>query len=101
MPAEFAVAAKAITEKARQEGRVFGKRDHAVADIARRQHLKLLTQPSGTATVIRNSDYGGETFDPDFFFRLTDQSFETGEQSGETRAAADGYKFLTACGCCF
>src|SRR5262245_58420796 len=72
--AKLAVATKAMTKETRQQRRVFRERDHAVADVARRQHLQFVAQASGTATVVGNSNDGRQTLDPDLLFGLSNQS---------------------------
>ena len=37
---------------------IFGERDHAAADVARRQNIELAAQPSGAAAVISHSNDG-------------------------------------------
>ena len=62
--AEVAVAAEPMSEQLRQKMRVFGKGDHAVADIARRQHLQFVAKPARASAVVRNRDDGRKVFDP-------------------------------------
>ena len=100
MTAKLAVAAKAMTEKTRQQSRVFRERDHAVADVARRQHLQLFAQTSGAAAVVGNSDDRGKSLDPHRVVGLSDEAFEPGEKCGKAGAAAHGYQLLTTCSCC-
>ena len=100
MTAQLAVAAKAMAKKTRQQRRVFRERDHAVADVARRQHLQFVAQASGAAAVVGNSHDCRKTLDPDLLFGFSDQTLQAGEKSRETGAAAHGYELLTACGCC-
>src|SRR5687767_4194374 len=89
-----------MPEQTRQQSRVFRERDHAVTDIAGRQHLQLITETSGTPTVVRHRHDRGKTLDPDFFVGLADQSLEAGEECGKACAAANGYQFFTACKFC-
>ena len=46
MAAKFTVAAKAMTKETRNQSRIFRERDHAVAYVARWQHLQLFAQTS-------------------------------------------------------
>src|ERR1051326_4230848 len=101
MPAKVAFASKAITEKTRQECRVFRERDHAVANVSGRKHLQFIAKTPGAATVLRDGDDPRETFNPDRFLGLADETLETGEQGRQPGATANGYQLLTTCSCCF
>src|SRR5687767_4235848 len=70
--AEFAVTAKAIAEEPRDQVRIFRKCDHAVANVARRQHLQLVAQTPGTTAVVRDSDDTRQAFDPHLLIGLAD-----------------------------
>ena len=49
---------EAILEQTRQQGLILRQRHHAVADVARRQHLELAAQATGAAAVIAHRDNG-------------------------------------------
>ena len=57
---EPAAGLEAVLEEAREQRGVFAERDHAVADVAGRQHVELAAQASGTAAVVGHGDDGGD-----------------------------------------
>ena len=66
VPAEVADAAEPMpetTSTTRCESS--DKRDHAVADIAGRQHLQFVAKPARASAVVRDRDDRGQMFDPD------------------------------------
>ena len=84
-----------MLKQAGEQGLIFGERDDAVANVARRQHVELLAQASAGAAVVADRDDGAEFAD----FRLagrcqgagsSDVALQTLEQGGQAGAAADG-----------
>ena len=47
----------------REEMFVFGEGDHAVADVAGREHLEVVAEAAGGASVVGDGDDGGEVAD--------------------------------------
>lgn len=50
--AKVAVAGEAVPEQARQQARILAQSDHAVANIAWRQHLQLVSQAARTPAIV-------------------------------------------------
>jgi hypothetical protein len=50
-------------EELREQVFVLGERDHAVADVAGREHLEVFAEPAGRASVVGDGDDGGEIVD--------------------------------------
>ena len=94
---QAATAGEAVAEQTRKQGFVFRERHHAVANIARWEHLEIAPQTARAAAVIAHGDDGGEIDD----WKLRQQrggiaarggageNFEATEQGREARAAAD------------
>src|ERR1700676_62544 len=57
---QSATGMKTVLKKAAEQRFVFGKRDHAVANIARWQDAIFTPQATGTATVVRHGNDGGK-----------------------------------------
>src|ERR1700730_370573 len=99
MSTEFAASTKAITEEARQKGRVLRQGNHAIAYVARWKHLQLFAQTPGTATVVGNCNYCRKVFEPDFgVATVADQLLEPGKQRRKAGATADCHKVKPAIG---
>ena len=87
-------------EEAGEEVLVFGEGDHAVADVAGGEHVEVVAEPAGGASVIGDGDDGGEVVD-DAGGRFAggfggsggsrDVALEASEECGEAGASADGY----------
>src|SRR5208283_1349813 len=54
---------EAVLEEAGEQELVLGERDHAVADVAGREHVELFAEAAGGATVVGDGDDGGEVAD--------------------------------------
>ena len=86
-----------MLEELREQSFVFAESYDAIADVAGREHVEFFAQASAGASVIANRDYGAEIAD-DWrsgaccwqLSRSEREAFESLEQSGETRASADG-----------
>src|SRR5712692_8568147 len=90
---EAATGVKTILKKAAEEGFIFRKSDHAVADVAGREDAILAAQATGTAAVIGDGDDGGEIGDGAlgagvFVGSADDEFLEAAEERGEAGAAA-------------
>ena len=55
---QAAAVRKPVLKQPGQQQFIFGERDHAAADVARRQNIELAAQPSGAAAVISHSNDG-------------------------------------------
>jgi hypothetical protein len=106
---------EAVLEEAGEQKLVLGERDHAVADVAGREHVEFIAETAGGATVVCDGDDGGEVADEagkvgGERFRLGigveegcgtgraaggggrgDVTLEASQQGGKACAAADGY----------
>jgi hypothetical protein len=51
---------ESMLEQPGEQSLIFGKRNDAVADIARRQHVQFFPQASAGAPVIADGDHGAE-----------------------------------------
>ena len=71
---------EAILEEIGDERFVVGEGDETVADVARRQDAEFFLQAARTAAVVGDGDDRGE---------ITRRPFETAQERGETRSAAD------------
>ncbi len=58
MALKFAARLEPVPEKARNQMLVFGERNHAVAQVARRKHVEVPSQASAGSSVVRNG-YNG------------------------------------------
>jgi hypothetical protein len=96
--AEFAFAAKTITEEPTHESRIFRERDHAIAYVAGREDLQFVAQPPGTSAVVRDGDNGRERVEPLTAAAIApvNEPLQSGQHGRETCAAADGNQFQTA-----
>ena len=92
---EAAAGVKAILKQAAEQGFVFRKGDHAVADVAGRKNTVLAAQTAGAAAVVGDGDDGGEVGDGAlaagvFIDAAEDVLLEPAEKRGKTGAAAEG-----------
>ncbi len=105
--------AEAELEELGEEMLVFGEGDHAVADVAGREHLEVFAETAGGAAVVGDGDYSGEVADDageGWAGYAADAAgeggvdadaaaavgggyvvFEAAEEGGESGASADGY----------
>ena len=94
MPSQVSRAFESILKKRRQERFVGGESHETVANVAGRQHLKLVAQTSGATAVIRDRDERGEVGEIDIvlggFRRRVHELLEPGEKGGQTGASANG-----------
>lgn len=60
---QAAPGVKAVLEKAAEQRFVFRKRDHAVADVTRRQHAVFAAKTAGTAAIVGDGDNRGQVSD--------------------------------------
>jgi len=93
---EAAARMEAVLKEASEKGFIFGKSDHAVANVAGRENAILATQAAGTAAVIGYGDDGGEIGDgvpgAGVLVGAADDEFlEAAEEGGEAGASAEGY----------
>jgi len=93
--AEAASRLEAILEETAEEGFVFGKRDHAVANVAGRKDAIFAAQASGAAAVVGDGDDGGEIGDGAGQGRFLvaapdDVILQAAQQSGESSAPTKG-----------
>ena len=54
---------EAVLEEAGEQELILGERDHAVADVAGREHVEFFAETAGGATVVGDGDDGGEVAD--------------------------------------
>ena len=92
---ERVAAAEAMGEEPGQQIFFLAERDHAVAQVAGRQHVEVLAQAAGGAAVVGDGDHGGEVGDEAGLARArlaggADVAAQSAQQRGETGAAADG-----------
>jgi hypothetical protein len=64
VPLQAASAGETELKQAGEKTGVLGERHHAVADIARRQHLEIAPQPPRASAVIGHRDHSGQVADP-------------------------------------
>ena len=91
MPFQTAAAGEAVLKEPGQERGVFAEGDHAIANVARRQHVELAAEASGAAAIVGHSNDRGDVDDGRCAFGGTGVVFEAVEYVGESGAAADGY----------
>jgi hypothetical protein len=86
---------------------ILRERDHAVADIAGREHVEIFTKAAGGPAIVRDGDNRRETADEAWEFRLGEGrlrvkldvrgarrwnvTLETAEESGKAGASTDRY----------
>ena len=75
---------EAVGQQLLHDGLGVGQGFHTVADIPRRGHPQVLAQPPGAAPVVGHGDDGGE---------VPGISFQSPQQGGQPRPAADGDDF--------
>ena len=76
---------EAVLKELGEQGLVFGEGHHAVADVARREHVELAAQAAGTAAVVCHGDNGGN-------FNLTGLAgvgFQAMQEGGQACPASD------------
>jgi hypothetical protein len=93
---QSATGVKAILKEPSEQGFVFGKRHHAIANVAGREDAVLAAQTPGAATVIGDGNNGGEIGDravrmSGLIFAANDVFFKTTQQGGQTGTAAQGH----------
>jgi hypothetical protein len=93
---EPAAGVEAILKEAAEEGFIFRKSDHAIANVAGREDAIFAAEAAGTAAVIGDGDDGGKIGDGAFRAGLfagagDDEFLEAAEKSGEASAAAEGH----------
>ena len=79
---------EAVLEQPREQGFVFGERHHAIADVARRQHVELAAQAAGTAAIVGDRDHRRDVHQRTA--ARPGVALQALQQGGETRASADG-----------
>ncbi len=90
---------EAMAEEPGDQMFVFRKSHHAIAQIARRQHVKAAAQPSAGAPVIGHGDHGSQIGDEAWRgiavagrrVRRCDIAPEPAQQGGKAGASADGH----------
>ena len=95
---QLTARAEAMPKKLRQKLLVFRKSNHAVAQIARRQHVEVLAQPPGRTPIIGDRHHRRELADQILGHLRTGwrkhtrsgKVFETAQQRRKTRAPAHG-----------
>ena len=93
MARKTAAQRKAILEKSAEEMLVFGKRDHAVPNVARRQDAIFAAQPAGATTIVSDGDYGGKIGDRPrncFVLARGNVLLQSTQDGGQARAATQG-----------
>ncbi len=90
---EAAAGVKAILEEASEKGFVLTEGDHAVANIAWRKDAIFAAQAAGAAAVVGDGNDGREAGDRvfacDFVAATRNEIFQTAQQRGKTRTAAE------------
>ncbi len=91
---QSAAGVKAVLKQTSEQRFVFGKRDHAVADVAGRQHAIFAAKTAGTAAIVGDGDNRGKVSDGAFAGSLAiraedDVLFQSAKQRGKARAAAE------------
>jgi hypothetical protein len=92
---------KAILEEAAHQGFVLGEGDHAVADVAGREHAIFAAQATRATAVVGDGDDGGQVGDGTFFgdgliAGASDVFFKAAEKRREAGAAAECDDFQAA-----
>src|ERR1039458_3559375 len=87
---ESAAGWEAVLEEAGQQGRVFAEGDHAVADVARGEHVGLPAQASGAAAVVGHGDDGGDVHGRRRGAGGPGVVLQPLQDTGQSGAAADG-----------
>src|SRR4051812_21047714 len=77
-----------MTEEPREKLLVFGERDHAVSDVARREHVELLAKAPRAAAVVRHRDDGREPLARKAD-AVADVGLEPSQERRQARSAAD------------
>jgi hypothetical protein len=102
---ETASGVETVLKQAAEKSFVFGKRDHAVADVARRKNAVLAAQAAGAAAVVGDGDDGGEVGNgalgggvligasDDVFFKAAEERGEAGAAAESDDAEAAGESF--------
>ena len=76
-----AIACESESEETGHEVFIFRKSDHAVTDVARRQHTQFFAKPSGASSVIgHGNDYG----------QVRPTLLQSAQKRGEPCAPANG-----------
>src|SRR5215475_14526306 len=86
---EAAAAVETVLKQAREESRILAQRDHAIADIARRQDVKLAEQTAGTSSVVCDRDDGGDIYRLSRGIRVAGEMLEPLQKRREAIAAAN------------
>ena len=63
VPGEIAIRLEAILKEPGQQSFIFCKSHHAIANVSRRQNLKLLPQSARTAAIVSHGDNSSQRFD--------------------------------------
>ena len=92
---EAAAGVEAVLKQAAEEGFIFRKSHHAVADVAGREDAVLPAQAAGAAAVIGDGDDGGEIGDGVFGAGVlvdaaNDEFLEAAKERGKAGAASKG-----------
>jgi hypothetical protein len=93
---EAAPGMEAILKEAGEESFVFGKRHHAVANVAWRENAILAAKTTGTAAIIGDGDDGGEIGDGALGSGMlvaaaNDVFFQSTQDGGKARAPTEGH----------
>ena len=93
---EAAAGVEAVLKQAAEEGFIFRKSHHAVADVAGRENAVLAAQAAGTAAVIGDGDDGGEVGDGVFGAGVlvdaaNDEFLEAAKERGKAGAASKSH----------
>ena len=86
MSFEAAPAWEAVLKQLREQRLVFGKRNHAVADVAGRQYVEVAAQAAGAPPVVGDRDNRG---DVDLWLGIC-VPLQALEESRESGSSADG-----------
>jgi hypothetical protein len=83
---------KTILKEPSEQRLILGKRDHAIANIARRQNAILAAQTAGAAAVVGDGNNRGEIRNGPIsadmlIFATAYMLFQSAQQRGQTRAA--------------
>ena len=90
---EGVAGAEAVIEELGQQVFFFAEGDHAVAQVAGREHVEVFAQAAGGAAVVGDGDDGGQVGDLDGGAGRagdSDVAAQAAQQRGEAGAAADG-----------
>jgi hypothetical protein len=100
--AEIAAVTEAVAEEAGDQAFVFGKGDHAVAEVAGRQHVEVAAETSAGASIVGDGndgcevgDEGGAGGDRKKAGSVGDAVLEASEEGREAGSSADGYDAQT------